>query len=63
MGKKSSDFLMIEFLKMGGYAAYVWSSYGVVAIVLLLNSISSWRRYENVLCRLKRLHIEEKHDS
>jgi heme exporter protein D len=28
-----------EFLKMGGYAAYVWSAYGLTLVVLLLN----WR--------------------
>jgi heme exporter protein D len=63
MGKKSSDSLMIEFLEMGGYAAYVWSCYGVVALVLLLNSISSWRRYQNLLLRLKRLYSEKKDDT
>jgi|TARA_B110000196_G_scaffold235936_1_gene204412 heme exporter protein D len=54
---------MIEFLEMGGYAAYVWSCYGIVALVLLLNSISSWRRYQNLLLRLKRLHSEKKDDT
>tara|TARA_B110000046_G_scaffold138344_1_gene144722 strand:+ start:232 stop:396 length:165 start_codon:yes stop_codon:yes gene_type:complete len=54
---------MIEFLEMGGYAAYVWSCYGIVALVLLLNSISSWRRYQNLLLRLKRLYSEKKDDT
>jgi heme exporter protein CcmD len=26
-----------EFLRMGGYAGYVWTSYGLTALVLLLN--------------------------
>jgi len=26
-----------EFLDMGGYAFYVWSSFGITAVVLLLN--------------------------
>ena len=26
---------MQEFFHMGGYAVYVWSSYGVVAVVLI----------------------------
>jgi len=63
MGKRTGDFIMIEFLKMGGYAAYVWSSYGIVAVVLLLNSISSWRRYRSLLRRLKRLHGENNNDT
>lgn len=54
---------MIEFLNMGGYAAYIWSCYGIVALVLLLNSISSCRRYKNVLCRLKRFYSEKKDDT
>jgi len=30
---------MNEFLNMGGYAAYVWSSYGLAFVVLLLNVV------------------------
>ncbi len=26
-----------EFFRMGGYAGYVWTSYGLTALVLLLN--------------------------
>ena len=26
-----------EFLRMGGYAGYVWSAYGLTALVLLWN--------------------------
>jgi len=28
---------MNEFLHMGGYAVFVWSSFGISALVLLLN--------------------------
>jgi heme exporter protein CcmD len=28
---------LIEFLKMGGYAAYVWSAYGITLTVILFN--------------------------
>jgi len=31
---------IIEFLSMGGYAFYVWSSYGITTIILL--SIVIW---------------------
>ncbi len=30
---------MNEFLNMGGYAAYVWSAYGLAFVVLLLNAV------------------------
>jgi len=33
-----------DFLAMGGYAPYVWASYGVTAAVLLLNALlPAWR--------------------
>ncbi len=38
-----------EFLQMGGYALYVWSSYGLSFIVLVLNVIIPlWREKEIV---------------
>ncbi|NND91413.1 MAG: heme exporter protein CcmD [Granulosicoccus sp.] len=39
---------MIEFLSMGGYAFYVWSSYAIAT--LLLGGIVIWsaRRYRSV---------------
>lgn len=30
---------LTDFLSMGGYAKYVWSSYGICAVVLILNII------------------------
>jgi len=33
-----------EFLRMGGYAVYVWTAYGLTALVLLLNWVSARRR-------------------
>jgi heme exporter protein D len=33
-----------EFFKMGGYAGYVWSAYGLTALVLVLNWRSARRR-------------------
>lgn len=32
-----------EFLKMGGYAGYVWSAYGLTALVLVLNWLAARR--------------------
>ena len=37
--------MMAEFLHMGGYAFYVWTSYGITALVLLLNLlVPLWQR-------------------
>ena len=33
-----------EFLRMGGYGGYVWSAYGLTALVLLLNWVAARRR-------------------
>jgi heme exporter protein CcmD len=35
---------MQEFFRMGGYAGYVWTAYGLTAFVLLLNWLSARRR-------------------
>ena len=32
-----------DFLNMGGYAGYVWTAYGLTALVLLLNWVSALR--------------------
>jgi heme exporter protein D len=32
-----------EFFRMGGYAGYVWTSYGLTALVLLLNWLAARR--------------------
>ncbi|MDE0152627.1 MAG: heme exporter protein CcmD [Gammaproteobacteria bacterium] len=41
---------MAEFLAMGGYAFFVWSAYGLVAVVLVGNAAVPWwwhRRLKN----------------
>jgi len=38
-----------EFLAMGGYAEYVWSTFGLTAIVLAVNIIGARRRLQNAL--------------
>jgi len=37
-----TDFL--NFLHMGGYAFYVWTAYGSVFALLLLQWLRPWRR-------------------
>ena len=45
---------MTEFLHMGGYAAYVWSAYGISLIVLILNIILPIRREQALLHAIKK---------
>ncbi len=48
-----------EFIHMGGYAAYVWSAYGLSAAVLLWNLIAPLRRRRAILARLRRWYEQE----
>jgi heme exporter protein D len=43
-----------EFFSMGGYAVYVWPSYGLAAIVLWLNWYLPRRQHNLLLRQLKR---------
>ncbi|MEY3218930.1 MAG: hypothetical protein RIT27_287 [Pseudomonadota bacterium] len=43
-----------QFFYMGGYAFYVWTSFGVTFIVLLLNVIFPWQRERSLLNQIKR---------
>ena len=45
---------MAEFFHMGGYAAFVWSAYGLVFIVLLLNYIFMLRGRKKVVQEITR---------
>lgn len=45
---------MTDFLLMGGYAAYVWSSYGITLIVLVANIWAAYRRHAEMLERAGR---------
>lgn len=51
---------MQEFFNMGGYAFYVWSSYGLCAFVLILNLIQSLFRQRKTLNDLSRRQRQRK---
>ncbi len=42
-----------DFFAMGGYALYVWGSFGVCAIALALEPILVGRRQKNVVRNLR----------
>lgn len=48
-----------EFLTMGGYGAYVWPSYGVVLVVMIVNAILPSRRQRALLKQLRRSQAGE----
>ncbi len=43
-----------EFFHMGGYAVFVWSSYGLALLVLLLNWFLPYQQHKQQLKKLKR---------
>jgi heme exporter protein D len=56
---------MVEFLHMGGYAPYVWSSYGLGALFLvgmLLTSLRRLRTRRDDLARLEAARPRRRRD-
>jgi len=51
-----------EFFAMGGYALYVWSSFGVCALVLLVEPIVVRARFKANIRRLKQEQLAEQFD-
>ena len=51
-----------EFLAMGGYALYVWSSFGVCLLVLLIEPLSIRVRYKAIIHRLHQERMAEQFD-
>ncbi|MGB5539162.1 MAG: heme exporter protein CcmD [Gammaproteobacteria bacterium] len=43
-----------EFLHMGGYAFYVWTSYGIALLVLLVNVVLPLRQRRKLLTDIAR---------
>jgi len=46
---------MTEFFAQGGYAFYVWGSYGLAAVLMIAEIVQLGRRHETILARLGRL--------
>ncbi len=44
-----------EFLDMGGYAAFVWPSYIIAAVVMVVLAIASWRELVTERATLEKL--------
>jgi len=51
-----------DFLAMGGYALYVWSSFGLCALILILEPIAIHARRKAITQRLRREIRAEKFD-
>ena len=51
-----------EFFAMGGYALYVWSSFGICALVLILEPLLVRARFKVIVKRLKQEQLAEQFD-
>jgi heme exporter protein D len=51
-----------EFFAMGGYALYVWGSFGVCAVAMLIEPILLGRRRRAILRSLRRHAIADRMD-
>ena len=51
-----------DFFAMGGYALYVWSSFGMCALVLLWEPLAIASRRRKIIQRLQREIRAEKFD-
>ncbi len=49
-----SEFNWTEFFNMGGYAAYVWPSYGLALVLVIANVVSPIIQRRKVIARIKR---------
>jgi heme exporter protein D len=50
---------MKEFLHMGGYAAFVWSAYGIACLVLIVSLILPLLENKKIRRRIVRMLHEE----
>jgi len=51
-----------EFFAMGGYALYVWGSFGVVALALIAEPLMLARRRSEILRTLRRNAMADRMD-
>jgi len=43
-----------EFLTMGGYAGYVWTAYGIAAVVMIANAVTPISRLKRIKAEIRR---------
>ncbi|CAM3721563.1 heme exporter protein CcmD [Polynucleobacter antarcticus] len=51
-----------EFFAMGGYALYVWCSFGVGLLVLTLDTLAVRARHQSIIKRLRREAVADQFD-
>ena len=51
-----------DFFAMGGYGLYVWGSFGVCAVIMVMEPIVAGMRQKNILRSLHRERLAEELD-
>jgi heme exporter protein D len=51
------------FFAMGGYGVYVWGSFGVCALLMIVEPILAGKRRKDILRSLRRESLAEKLDT
>ena len=49
-----SEFNWTEFFNMGGYALYVWPSYGLALVLVIANVVSPIIQRKKIIARIRR---------
>ena len=49
-----SEFSWSDFFHMGGYAVYVWTSYGLALLLVVANIVSPIIERKRVIAKVKR---------
>ena len=57
-----NEFNWSEFFHMGGYAVFVWSSYGLALLMVVANIVSPILERRRVIARIKRALKREAND-
>jgi heme exporter protein D len=61
MGKRGGEYMSItEFFAMGGYAFYVWSSFGISFVLMLFGILRSIHRHKKVKNKIKQAIVRQK---
>ena len=52
-----------DFIAMGKHGPYVWSSYGIATVIILLNVVQPLLRRRKLVTEMKRKHRREQAES
>ncbi len=54
---------IVEYMQMGGYGVYIWPSYGVTALIMIVMLVVSQRTLRSNEATYKRLAADNQQDN